>query len=54
VPLEEELLLGIGGATGFKIAMRVAHHIPEAGLKRLFAAAILMTSIAMFVCLLAG
>jgi uncharacterized membrane protein YfcA len=54
VPLEEELLLVIGGATGFEIAIRVAHHILSAGLKRLFAAAILVMSIVMFVCLLAG
>jgi uncharacterized membrane protein YfcA len=50
VPLEEQLLFVIGTAIGFEIAMRVVHHILEAGLKRLFAAAILMMSIAMFVC----
>jgi hypothetical protein len=36
VPLEEELLFVIGGAIGFGIAMRVAHHISGCRVKATF------------------
>jgi uncharacterized membrane protein YfcA len=52
VPPGDALLFLIGGIIGFEIAMRVARHISGAGLKRLFAAAILMLSVVMLARLL--
>jgi uncharacterized membrane protein YfcA len=54
VPLGDALLFLVGGIIGFEIAMRVAHYFSGAGLKRLFAAAILMMSVVMLARLLAG
>jgi uncharacterized protein len=54
VPLGEALLFLVGGIIGFEIALRVAHHFSGAGLKQLFATAIVMTSVVMLARLLTG
>jgi uncharacterized protein len=54
VPLGSALLFVIGGVVGLETAVRVAHHISEAALKRLFAATLLVMSVVMLVRLLAG
>jgi len=52
VPPGDALLFLIGGIIGFEIAVRIAHHFSAVGLKRLFAAAILMMSVVMLARLL--
>jgi uncharacterized membrane protein YfcA len=54
VSFEDTLSFLIGGVIGFEVAVRVAHHFSEVGLRRLFGVAILMISIVMLVRLLAG
>jgi uncharacterized protein len=54
VPLGDTLLFAIGGVIGFEIAVRVAHYISGAGLKRLFGGAVLVMSVAMLARLLSG
>ena len=54
VPLQETLLFLIGGIIGFEIALRIAHHFSELGLKRLLAVAVLMMSVIMLARLVAG
>ena len=53
-PLQETLLFLIGGIIGFEIALRIAHHFSELGLKRLLAVAVLMMSVIMLARLVAG
>jgi uncharacterized protein len=54
VPLGDTLLVAIGGVIGFEIAVRVAHYISGAGLKRLFGGAVLVMSVVMLARLLSG
>ena len=54
VPLGGTLFFVIGGVFGFEIAVRVAHHISGAGLKRLFGVMILIMSVVMLARLIAG
>ena len=54
VPLGGTLLFAIGGIIGFEIAVRVAHHFSGAGLKRLFAGAVLVMSVVMLARLFTG
>ncbi len=54
VPLGDTLLFAIGGVIGFEIAVRVAHYISGAGLKRLFGGAVLVMSVVMLARLLSG
>jgi uncharacterized protein len=54
VPAGETLLFMIGGVIGFEIAVRAAPRFSVAGLKRLFAAAILIMSVVMLLRLLAS
>ena len=54
VPLGGTLFFVIGGVLGFETAVRVAHHISGAGLKRLFGVTILIMSVVMLARLIAG
>ena len=54
VPLGDTLFFVIGGVLGFEIAVRMAHHISGAGLKRLFGVTILIMSVVMLARLIAG
>lgn len=54
VPLRDVLSFLIGGVIGFEIAVRVARHLSGAGLRRLFAGAILVVSVVMLARLLVG
>ena len=52
LPLGNTVLFLIGGIIGFQFAVRIAHHFSGAGLKRLFAAAVLIMSVVMLARLL--
>jgi len=54
LPLGNTALFLIGGIIGFQFAVRIARYFSGAGLKRLFAAAVLIMSVVMLARLFAG